>query len=580
MGHAFLLLFNVIYFILIPVRGLVIGIFDPWAAFFDIFLGIGLTAIIWLFYRVSHTRLGALLVFIDFAYWWLYPCNWVIREWPDFQFGYQGTFFIMWGCWFYFAFITLLALVRSLLLTIDLRVSGHSFIWGPWVARKEPIFRKRFTPEQKRILTKGAAVVLCACGIVGASLLAYYFPPAIPIRITPQNYPITYNFWATPDINGTYPLEWQTTYGFGDKFYNDSILAEFNEHRVNLDLTFNAITNDSVQMLKWWEERCPNITYRVTIYPSNGLAELFGLVKNATEILRTCERNGTLNQWRGFCFDIEGDPYRFRSNYTTFAEGTAVWDQVFDYIDEQSNERGTPIDMECVSDPWVAIDVPFDGDTDIQAQRGLNEYYPERFTSYAPMIYRCWYKGTKPFGSPQDPEDPWDTSYAVYSTLYTLNHSVPAGKAGFYIGITNTSCYDRDLPQPEPYSWPTGPNSGLANLLRDTLIAKHFGIREITFFLAWTAIENGYFMGGVFESYGIDFLDVVNETVNVHPPASFDIYFNHGDAQTSEDYQKDWVYDFSRPLGWIEVAGLWAFAGVIGYYSQKKRKQQKTERPN
>jgi hypothetical protein len=242
-----------------------------------------------------------------------------------------------------------------------------------------------------------------------------------------------------------------------------------------------------------------------------------------------------------------------------------MWTRIFDFIDQKSAVRNKTIDMECISDCWTSIDVPFDGDDDIQrARTGFNAYSPDRFDIYAPMIYRCWYGGEKPWGSAPDPAKPWATSYEVYSSLKLLQGAVDDDKLGFYIGISNCTCYGRDLPQDEPYTWPIGiNNSGFYNMMRDVLIAKHFGVKEITFFLAWTWFENDYSMGGVFESYGPDFLDRVNDTVNTNPPASFTIPFLYGDAETSERFRLDWILNFNRADGIVQVAGMWALAAFM-----------------
>jgi hypothetical protein len=240
-----------------------------------------------------------------------------------------------------------------------------------------------------------------------------------------------------------------------------------------------------------------------------------------------------------------------------------MWNDLFDYIDEKSAERNETIEMECISDMFTAVDFPFDGDVDIQLERGFNAYIPERFTTYAPMIYRCWYGGEQPFGSPMEPDDPWDPSYSAYSQLYSLKASIPDEKLGYYIGITNTSCYGSDLPQTEPYTWPEGTNTGFTNLMRDVLIAKHFGMAEITFFLAWSWPENGYSMGGVFESYGYDFLDKVNQTVNEHPPERFTVFYSQSDAFGADQFRTDWLYDTSRLTGLLEFCGLWAISVFI-----------------
>jgi hypothetical protein len=272
------------------------------------------------------------------------------------------------------------------------------------------------------------------------------------------------------------------------------------------------------------------------------------------------ESNGNVHNWKGFCFDIEGPPFTASNNYTQFSDAIAIWNKTFDYIANESVIRGKTIDMECVSVNSPALDIPL-GTAFLEEDYGCPAYTPERFTKYAPMIYRCWYQGTRPFGSPMDPAKPWHTSYNLYSSLALLNASVPSAKLGVYLGISNCSCYGADLPQPEPITW--GNATGFDDLVRDALIAKSFGIKEITFFLDWTAIENGYFMGGVFASYGIDFLQQMNYWVNVNPPANFTIYYRQSDAVGAGPLQQNWIFGVSQPLGIAEITGLWALATAL-----------------
>ncbi|MHA1680429.1 MAG: hypothetical protein ACTSUE_05435 [Promethearchaeota archaeon] len=554
---AFMILFSFIYFIVITTIAVLKGLILPWAAFFDMLLGAGIIGLFVFFYGIAHTRFGSLFMTLNLAFWWAVPCNWIINEWDKMQYDFAPTFFIIWSVLIYLGLIALLGFVNFWVETVHLIINKRSPLLGPWFAGTKHLFKTRLGRKKLKAIRRTMVALAIVMGMVIPAILTMFDAYAPRIEITPKNYDITYNFWATPNINGTYE-SWVQGYGIGPDYYSQEALDQFNKHSVNLDLTFNSITNASVATLVQWETRCPNITYRITIWPSGGLSSITGLVENATEILMTCESNGTLDQWIGFCFDIEGDPFTYQSSYDSYQEATKMWNDLFDYIDLKSTQRGATIEMECVSDSWTAMDAPFDGDADLQVERGFNSYIPERFTTYAPMIYRCWYDGEIPFGSAMDPSDPWSTSFEVYSQLYTLQAGIPDEKTGFYIGITNTSCYGRDLPQPEPYTWPDGPNTGYTNLLRDVLIAKHFGIKEITFFLAWTWIENNYSMGGVFESYGNDFLDVVNETVNANPPESFDIFYRQSDAVTGANFRTDWLYDMSKFRGIIEFGLLWA----------------------
>ena len=138
----------------------------------------------------------------------------------------------------------------------------------------------------------------------------------------------------------------------------------------------------------------------------------------------------------------EGEAFEYNSSFGSYEQAVGMWNTLFDYIDEKSAVVGFTIEMESVSDFWTAIDVAFDDDADLQTIRQFNTYTPERFTHYAPMMYRC-----------QGPTH-IETSYSFYSQLYTVYAGVPEGKLGAYIGYTNASCYQATLVQDEPYSWP------------------------------------------------------------------------------------------------------------------------------
>ncbi|MBD3352467.1 MAG: hypothetical protein GF364_13345 [Candidatus Lokiarchaeota archaeon] len=596
----FLIIFSFFYFIKVSIQGLITKTCDPWSALFDSLMGIAVISILILAYMAAHTRIGCLLTLIGFAYWWMVPCNWIINEWQDFQYANQGTYFTMWTIFIILAIIAGLAVINFLVETLYLKLTKRSIFWGPWFTDikdigtiKQAFTLKKFSREQRERVKRGVIAFLIAIGLATPGILPYLDAYPVKVKITPKDYNITFNFWAHPNMTADYrdderTYEWYENYGFGPRYYTEEALWQFNNHSVNLDLTFGTFNESDVDLLKEWENRCPNITYRIVLAPSDNtnLSSIVPKIITTTELMIEYRQNGTLSGWRGFCFDIEGEIFTFHSSFESFEEAVGMWNTVFDYVESRSEDIGMTIEMECVSDPWTCKDIPFDGDPDIQVERGFNSYYPLRFTTYAPMIYRCWYQGDTPWGSEMDFSDPWSTSYEVYSRLLMLNNTIPAGTLGFYIGITNTSCYGRDRTQYEPYDWPDGENTGLYNLMRDTLIAKHFGMEEITFFLAWTWLENEHSMGGVFESYGEDFLDVMNETVNTNPPEEFHVYYNHGDAEVTENLRYDWVYDCMRLEGILRFILFWFIASMFVIYEKqilkllekvfKKKKANKT----
>jgi hypothetical protein len=568
-GYAFLALFTGALLVVLPAIGMGTGILDPATALIEMLLGAAIIAVLAVCYGLAHTRIGALMTLVALAYWWKYVADGIIDEYQYIDNGY-GTAWAMMGLpWLYFVAMALLGLLNFIGETVNLGITKRSWSLGPWfhgIFYGLGLVKERLDKKQKRAIVKTCLALGIIAGLVVPSILALTGKLTFPIEIRPRPYEITYNFWATPDINGTYTSTWATQYNIGPEYYSNASLDQFEKHHVNLDLTFNIIDNGSLATLMKWEQRCPSITYRITMYPVYGnLALIEAQVVNATTLLMAWEAAGNITAWKGFAFDIEGEPFTWWSGFATYEEARAMWTRIFDFIDLKSTELGRRIDMECISDTWTSVDVPFDGDEDIQRSRtGFNAYSPERFDVYAPMIYRCWYKGDKPWGSPAPADDPWPTSYEVYSSLKLLQGAVPDEKLGFYIGISNCSCYGRDLPQEEAYTWPVGiANTGFYNMMRDVLIAKHFGVKEITFFLAWTWFENDYSMGGVFESYGPDFLDRVNETVNINPPDSLQIYYVQGDSETSERFRLDWYLNFNRVDGILQMVTFWAASASI-----------------
>ena len=118
-------------------------------------------------------------------------------------------------------------------------------------------------------------------------------------------------------------------------------------------------------------------------------------------------------------------------------------------------------------------------------------------------------------------------------------------KMGVYLGISNCTCYGRDVKQ---YQNGEKAGKGYDNLVRDSLISKHFGVKRITFFIL-ESVEGagGYMNGGMFESYGDDFLDDFNESVNgkdstesfqiwYKPRFNYLLSFGHVDAFFYDQY--------------------------------------------
>lgn len=534
----FLFFFMSYYFIGIPSVAVSKGLMPALDATFLILTGIAFDCLLVFALLVSRYRISGIVSFVIGVIWYLVPCDWILRHGNTTRIAYGESYYFMLG-----VFIVMLAnfglqFLRFLMESIMLGIQRKSWFLGPWFpAFPQQGHPKCLSAEQKVILKRGTRSVILLALVAAPGVLATLGATPVPVQIVPGSQHIRFNFFAPNNDTG---------------FYTPAVCAELEEHKVNLDLAV-PVSNGSVPFLAALETAMPSITYRVHIYPPR-ISLLAETVQSTTELMRACEVNGTLDQWRGFLFDIEGDGFRWSDDFPSIEDSILEWNTMFNYIDAASAARGTPIETESVASYTDVIDMAYDGDYDIQALEGYNGAVPDRFTTYAPMIYRCLVD--EPL-KPWSVFEPWYTSYFVYTKLHTLSSMVDAPRRGIYLGPTNTSCYSRDLYQPGLVSW--GEATGFDNLVRDTLIAKSFGCSEVTYFLLWDAAG----FGGMFNSYGMDALDRMNASVNTSPPASFDINYNFRDANLFWALGRDLVCDLSKPTGMALVVLAWVTAVLI-----------------
>ncbi|MFX0101887.1 MAG: hypothetical protein ACFFCS_20145 [Candidatus Hodarchaeota archaeon] len=560
---VFLIIFMAIFYIFTSIRIIDLGINDPWTAFFDILLGVSLIAIFILLYLISNTRVGALTTFLGLVVWAFIPTgSFIFDEWDRIGYYFSTTYHLSMGITYYFLGVFLLGVLNFIGQTIHVIKNKRSGFWGPWFANYKEANFKRMAPDKKRRIAKGLVISAILVGITIPGILPQFDVYRIPIEIRPQDYQVKFNFWASSSLSS----------------YSTEVRETLNNHSANLDLTFNQVTYSVANTLELFESAMENITYRVTLAPPE-LALLPNYVQDATNILMEYEANNSLDQWLGFAFNIETDAFKPTSSNLTFDEGLDVWNDVFDWVENKSLQRGKTIEMECISYVEMATDVAFDGDFDQHLQYGYPSFIPERFTLYAPMLYRCQFEGEPPYGENNDPLDPWWTSYRIYNPLLTLQAGVPEKKMGLYLGITNLTCYSTDLPQNEEHTWPEGETSGFMNLARDVLIGKHFGIKEITFFLQSTSYPGDWIMGGAFDAYGNDFLDKMNETVNTNPPESFTILYSHkASIRSSEKLRFDWFFDTNRISGLLEILAIGISAVLFTFFFDMVKSQSRNKK--
>jgi len=542
------------YFIGIPSIAVSKGLMPPLDATFNICTGIAFDCLLVFALLVSRYRVSGIVSFVLAALWYLIPGDWILRHGNTTRIAFANTYYIIIGIFVVLVANAGMQLLRFLVESIVLGMQRKSFLLGPWF----PAFPGRgdarlLTKEQQTITKRGARIIIMLALVAAPGILATAGAMPVPVRVVPGSQQVRFSFFAP---------------AYNPGFYTPALCAELDQHKVNLDLTM-SVSSANVLQLAALEAAMPNVTYRLQVYPPS-IDQLAETVQAQTELMRECEINGTLDQWLGFYFDIEGDGFRWSDAYPSIMDSILEWNTMFDYLDNASASRNKTIETESVASYTDLIDLAYDGDVDMQALEGYNGAIPDRFTLYAPMIYRCLVDEPQKAWSPFD--EPWGTSYFVYSKMYSLSSMLPEARRGVYLGPTNTSCYSRDLYQPGLVSW--GNSTGFCNLVRDTLIAKSFGCTEITYFLLWDAAG----FGGMFSSYGMDALDVMNASVNTNPPASFDIYYNYRDANLWWLLGRDLVCDFSRPTGAALVVVAWVAAFLVAMLASRPRRAEEPSR--
>ncbi|MHA1681848.1 MAG: hypothetical protein ACTSUE_12630 [Promethearchaeota archaeon] len=545
---TFLMFFMGVLWFWIPATAHAVGINSFLDSFIDILVGASMMCLLVFAWLVSKYRIAGIPSGVLFAYWYMEISQWMLRNRERVLVSHEGT-------WAFVVILTVVLAVNAGVTlgrmfgeTAVLVNSGRAGLFGPWFSSfKEVQGMKRSMPAKKKVIRKGLkiALVLGACATPGILPLLDLAP--VPVTITPRtDYTMKFNFWAHT-ILSQYTTEMRTA---------------LNDHQVNLDM--GTINPTMLEIYRDFETAMPNITYRSTVAPSH-FDQLCETLVYQVELIKPYILNGTLDQWLGFAFDVEGDHFRWWLGFDNVEDAVAEWEQAFEYIYvNASSELGFPIEMENVGSAFFDADVLFDGDQDMEMIEGYVSTIPN-FTTHAPMVYRCH---VDECGASEPFFDPWRTSYSIYSTLTLLNGTVGPDKLGIYLGITNCSCYNSELAQDERVSW--GNKTGFGNLIRDTLIAKHFGLKEVTYFLLWTTGD----FGGVFDTYGDGFLDVMNETVNTNPPAKFDIFYNHVDAMVTRKLYRDVLGDISRPMGAglvIAAAAASVFVVILSELILKKK---------
>ncbi len=332
------------------------------------------------------------------------------------------------------------------------------------------------------------------------------------VLIQPKNYQVKFAFWGSHYIDR----------------YKANELDALNRHNVTIaPYTVGSLATPGaraafVAELTTWNNTYPNVSFLPAVQGIPGGYVWDGSARGTTELAKQIvqlvhEKN--LTNVKGLSFDWEEPQEETLGgvsntpNRTRHEESIAIWNDFFDWMAMNAPEMVT----QNINYVGSSVDT-FDGDFDLHYAEKFNTFEMPRWSEYAPMIYRCGYKGTKPFGDVPHWKSTTrvDVTYNFYAELKSHVEGVVrvhgnTDRAGVYLGITNCTCYGRDV---EITEFGESLGRGYDVLVRDALICKHFGLPQITVFILTTEPENGYSMGGVFESYGHTFLDDFNASVN------------------------------------------------------------------
>jgi len=418
-----------------------------------------------------------------------------------------------WGLVGLMAFVLLFNLINFLFLMPIIRIKQNSSIKEWFEKIKTTIY------SSKKILAIGIIISLMLG--IGAIIVLKDTTWNVSVEIQPKNYQAQIAFWGSH---------------FPEK-YNDSVKFELNEHNVLIscyDFYYNLSDPNQKQqfinIMTYWNNSYPNIKFLVSIIaPIGGFIwngeseEIINKSKQYLEIIH--EEN--LTNIVGLSFDWEKPNnkdklielgYELAPAKNQHERSIQLWNEFFDWV--ELNYPNTI--MQNVHDVESSIDT-YDSDNAFQILKRHNIFDVPRWSEYAPMIYRGECKGTRPYGDYPyyKPKDAPMSHYIFY--MYLKLHAEAVYKyhksydrLGVYIGITNLTAYGRDVIQFE-HGEEIG--KGFDALVRDALIAKSFGAPRITIFILDTVGSSldpmkNYSMGGVFDVWGISFLDEFNQSIN------------------------------------------------------------------
>jgi hypothetical protein len=410
------------------------------------------------------------------------------------------------------------------------------------------------------------ATLFCigAMAVAGVSFLAVINQNvgAMQITISPKDYQIQFRFWA--DYSNS-------SYLSGGRYQNGTAMLEaMNRSGVviqnalfgirdmnNQSYTFSETYSptDAKNMndtLGWFAKNYPGIKFEIYAagmgYNSSGNYEgsiyTPAYIKRVVNVCRDYHPANIV----GLYSDWEGG--RKYANHTMNDWNQALLTDAFTRVHEYFPNWN----LSCCSGTMAYGDF-VDDDKDMQYYSRDNIFTPW-WTDYGPMIYTCGWPDAPDAGS-------YSGAYNVYGSAKMLVGGILQGdarRASMWLGITGSQCFNQNYTvqdRNEPIGF--GDSKGFANLCREILILKSFGMPAVSIFKASKDSDSKDF----FTVYGVDALDRLNATVNgPNSTTPFTIWSYPPYIMGNWGYYTDFLLNFDQ-LPWMLVGVLYISCGIL-----------------
>ncbi len=359
--------------------------------------------------------------------------------------------------------------------------------------------------KEKPVIEVGFLIVILGTGTFIALDEIGAIRPAEVIELTPQDYEAEFAFWAMLNPDAYTEVQRDALDRHSALLIHFDV-AEWYEEGEPSQQNF-------IEWTTFWRDNYPNVRIMPVVHglPGrfiwDGCAE--ASIRLAHRIIRTVMDNNLSNVIGLHTDQEDAHDVLYEDKLTSYernARADELWEQFFEEVETLYPNR---FEFQTTFARASFID-PFDGDRDLDVYVRNNVLSIEGWDEFAPMIY----VGSGPNYIPGILEGA-KYHYDLYMEMEILYEALSLygweDRIGVYLGITNMSIFGNDT----LHEFNGIQGNGFDALVTQGLIAKHYGCPRLTIFILNTVEgKGGHLMGGVFESYGDDFLDRYNASVN------------------------------------------------------------------